>query len=80
MSIPFPIDPPPVCMPCNSFAHALKVLTLARENCLRAAYLPHGGDATTHYEPVTHEVWVMGPEDLLREFRAKLVKTSESKT
>lgn len=80
MSIPFPIVSPLEKILCDSFAHVLLVLQLARANCLSASYHPFGGDAVTHYEPVTHNVWVMGPEDLLREFRAKLVKTSESKT
>lgn len=76
---PFPIDPPPVAIPCESAGHAVEVLHLAHQNCLRASYVPHGGMGCTMDIPVTHTVWVLGEPKQIEIFQAELkLQTKET--
>ena len=77
-NLPFPLPDAPVAFPCDTAGRAIKLLQLAREHCLRASYFPAGGDARTHYQPVTHTVWIMGDPQNIISFRTALIRTSEN--
>ncbi len=75
---PFPLLDAPIAFPCDTAGRAIMTVQLAHEHCLRASYLPEGGDALTHYQPVTHTVWVMGEPQNIDQFRTALIRTSEA--